>query len=516
MNLNDLLLKANLIQTPLFGVFQSMDIQNIQVDSRLVGPFDLFVSIPCPMAPQYVQEALDKGCRVLVVDREILELSFVQESQALVIMNEQPRFALSKLAAAFYNQMPPHMVAVTGTNGKTSTVHFVRQILEYLLKNVASLGTLGLTLSKGQQDLMPAVFDKLLSGASLTTLDALRFHKTLEALQKNHVDYLAFEASSHGLDQYRLHGAQLKAAALTNITQDHLDYHKTFKAYMAAKGRLFKEILPENAFAILPLQDASFSYMKKICDARQQHILSISQHPSDQGKATLWASSLRAVGQCQVFNLSYQGKNYNDLTLNISGAFQIDNVLTAVGLCISLGFSIDDCLSALPSLSPAVGRLECISHQGGIAVYVDYAHTPDALQKALQSLRPFTKGDLWVVFGCGGNRDPFKRPLMGKIAIDYADHVIITDDNPRFEDANDIRKSIRSGIASFDIKESVKTFSVKEIPSRREAIHYALQHAKEGDVVLVAGKGHETGQLVSGLCFDFDDRQEILHFFERF
>lgn len=505
MELNKLLLNAQLVKIGLPFPYGQQDVQNIQVDSRLVGPFDVFVSVPCPTVQENIEDALNRRCKMIVVQTEMADLPCFQRSDVFAIPCENPRLALAKLAAVFYGAQPDHVVAVTGTNGKSSTVHFVRQFWDACQLPAASLGTLGLSLS--HTDLSERSFDVLLKSSSLTTLDSLRLHQVLSKLKAHHINYLAFESSSHGLDQYRLHGVKLKAAAFTNLTQDHMDYHQTVEAYFKAKAKLFSEVLPVGATAVLHKNAAFFDELKTICTGRQHKIITFSVH--DQ-TADLFISNHKRDGSGQRFDLHAQGKIFKDCFVNISGDFQIENILTAIGLVMATDISLEQCIQTLPSLTAANGRLECVGSSPQQAkVYVDYAHTPDALQKALQNLRPFTNGALWVVFGCGGNRDATKRPLMGKIAFELADRVVVTDDNPRFEDADHIREEIINGIDPF------KRHTVHVIANRSAAIEFALLHAKDGDVILIAGKGHEQGQIIAGTVFPFDDRQETLSLIQK-
>ncbi len=508
MRLNDLLQAANLIQIPLTHPVGNQFVQAIKTDSRTIEPFDVFVSIPCPTAIDYIETALDKGCRVFVVESELADHPLFQEYGVLVVTHANPRLALTQLAAAFYHGAPSTCVAVTGTNGKTSTVHYVRQFWEHAHRLCASVGTLGLTLNhfythgkEADHNIShtdpTAPYASLLNGASLTTLDSLRLHQLMQELRKNDIDYLAFEASSHGLDQYRIHGVSLKAAAFTNLTQDHMDYHQTMQDYFKAKTRLFTEVLPEGAIAIINDDTPYSKQLYDICHMRNQIIWRFSRQPNSS--AELLAMNCRVDGQSQIIDLTIHGKYFSDIRLNVTGDFQIENVLAALGLALASGLSIEECLSTFPLLHPANGRLEHVATYNNAHFYVDYAHTPDALEKAIINLRPFVTSRLWVVFGCGGNRDTTKRPLMGKIAATHADVCIITDDNPRFEEPELIRRSILEACPDGI-----------EIPNRRDAIAYAIHKAKPGDVVLIAGKGHERGQTIGNTTFPFDDHEEIL------
>jgi UDP-N-acetylmuramoyl-L-alanyl-D-glutamate--2,6-diaminopimelate ligase len=495
MQLNDLLQQSGLIHAPLPSPYGQRLVQAIHADSRNVDPFDIFVCIPCPMAIDYLEDVVNKGCKVIVAESELTDHPLFQENDVLVIPHFNPRLALAKLAAVFYGGMPNQTVAVTGTNGKTSTVHYVRQFWQAAGQACASVGTLGLNLSSNIPDTIRDEFAAVMKGASLTTLDSLRLHQLMQRLSQHQIDHLAFEASSHGLDQYRIHGVSLKAAAFTNLTQDHLDYHQTMDNYFKAKARLFTEVLPEGAIAVINKDTPYFDDLCKMCEKRRQKVISFSRKTD----ATLSAANYRISGQSQIFDLCVNDQVFKDICINISGDFQIENVLAALGLVLATGLTIEECLPIFSQLTCATGRLEHIATKNTVHFYVDYAHTPDALEKSLLNLRPFVTGKLWVVFGCGGNRDTGKRPLMGKIGSMHADVCVITDDNPRFEEPGHIRAEILKGCPD-----------AIEIANRSDAIRHAINEAKPGDVVLVAGKGHEQGQIIGNTTFPFDDKAEIL------
>ena len=495
MQLNALLQQAGLIDNPLPAPYGQRIIQAVRADSRTVEPFDIFVSTPSPMEIDYLTDVINKGCRVVIAESELADHPLFQEHDVLVIPHFNPRLALAKLASIFYSGMPEHNVAVTGTNGKSSTVQYVRQFWEGANKTCASVGTLGLQVSSTIDATLQNEFAPVMKGASLTTLDSIRLHQLMQRLQEHHVNYLAFEASSHGLDQYRIHGVSLNAAAFTNLTQDHLDYHQTMGDYFNAKARLFTEVLGEGMTAVINKDTPYFVTLADLCKKRSQTVVSFSRLTD----ATLQAKNCRIDGQSQVFDLIVNGETLNDICINISGDFQIENVLAALGLVLASGLTIHDCLPTFSKLSCATGRLERVATKNNAHFYVDYAHTPDALEKALENLRPFATNKLWVVFGCGGNRDAGKRPIMGKIAASLSDVSIVTDDNPRFEEPGHIRAEILSTCPG-----------ATEIANRRDAIAYAIDRVEPGDVVLVAGKGHEQGQIIGNTTFPFDDREEIL------
>lgn len=495
MQLNDLLQQSEVINTPLPAPYGQRVIQAVRADSRTVEPFDIFVSTPSPMEIDYLEDVISKGCRIVVAESELADHPLFQEHDVLAIPHFNPRLALAKLSAVFYSGTPNNCVAVTGTNGKSSTVQYVRQFWEGANLSCASVGTLGLTISSALDTSIHDQIAPVLKGVSLTTLDSLRLHQLMQRLSQNHIDHLAFEASSHGLDQYRIHGVSLKAAAFTNLTQDHLDYHQTMDDYFSAKARLFTEVLGDGMTAVINKDTPYFDVLADLCRRRNQTIISFSRLTD----ATISAKNCRIKDQSQLFDLCIYGETFNDICINISGDFQIENILTALGLVLSSGLTIQDCLPTFSKLTCATGRLERVATKNDAHFYVDYAHTPDALEKALENLRPFATNHLWAVFGCGGNRDTSKRPLMGKIAASLADVCIVTDDNPRFEEPGHIRSQILSTCPG-----------ALEIANRRDAIAHAVNNSKPGDVILIAGKGHEQGQIIGNTIFPFDDREEIL------
>ena len=368
--------------------------------------------------------------------------------------------------------------AVTGTNGKTSTAYFCTQIWQLLGKKSASIGTIGI-----------ATGDGLAYGAtgSMTTPDPVKLHEILANLSNDGITNLVMEASSHGLDQCRLYGVNVKAAAFTNITRDHLDYHGTFEKYLAAKLRLF-EIMHEGV-AVINADIPKAGQIIQLCEERGHKILSIGKN----GSYIILNDAIRtSVGQQISFEIA--GKLYN-INTRLIGEFQAYNLLTALALVIGCGANTDEAVAALAKVEEVPGRMQGVGVGGEVArVYVDYAHTPDALEKALDVLRPYAVNKLWVVFGCGGDRDKGKRPQMGEVAARCADVLVVTDDNPRTEDAAVIRKEIIAACPE-----------AKEIADREEAIKYAILNMSEGDVLLIAGKGHEKTQIIGDNKLAFDD-----------
>jgi UDP-N-acetylmuramoyl-L-alanyl-D-glutamate--2,6-diaminopimelate ligase len=403
----------------------------------------------------------------------------VTGSRAALLAVDDPRHELALIAARFYGRQPKTICAVTGTNGKTSVADFTRQIWTVLGHRAASLGTLGIRA--------PGFAVK----GALTTPDPVALHSSLARLAAEGVAYLAIEASSHGLDQSRLDGLSLTAAAFTNLTRDHLDYHADMDAYRAAKLRLFEAILPRGATAVLNADSPDYDAFATVCRRRGQSILSYGA----KGDAfRLDAVAPHAHGQRLRFTA--RGRSFES-ELALVGAFQAHNALAALGLVAASGDDLGAAAAALDRLVGAPGRLQLVAtHKSGAPIYVDYAHTPDALGTVLRALRPHTEKRLSVVFGCGGDRDRGKRPQMGRIAVTLADRAIVTDDNPRSEDPATIRAAIMA--AALD---------AREIGDRAEAIYAAAAELEPGDVLVIAGKGHETGQIVGTDVRPFDDAE---------
>jgi len=399
-----------------------------------------------------------------------------------LIIDPHPRRRLALMAARFAGNQPKHVVAVTGTSGKTSVASLVRQIWSHLGKPAAALGTLGLQSPVLSID------------GGLTTPDPVRLHGMLGELAEKGVDHLAIEASSHGLDQQRLDGIRFEAAAFTNLSHDHLDYHGTFDAYLRAKARLFGELLPRKGTAVLNADSPECAHLNAICRERGLRVI-------DYGRR---ASGLKLLDQKegldgQRLRIGFGGKEH-DVGIGLVGNFQALNLLAAVGLVLACGSAkIEAVLAAAGDVEGVPGRLQLIGHHAkGAPIFVDYAHKPDALFKVLTTLRPYAQGRLVVVFGCGGDRDLEKRPLMGRIAVECADKVFITDDNPRSEDPAMIRRQILDAAPG-----------AVDVADRAEAIHLAVSTLDLGDVLVVAGKGHETGQIVGDEVLPFDDAAVI-------
>lgn len=396
---------------------------------------------------------------------------------ALHVADAEPRRKFAELAARFFAPFPRMAVAVTGTNGKTSTVEMVRQLWRMAGFHAASIGTLGVTTGDDQVS------------TGLTTPDVVTFLSNVAGLAREGVSHVAFEASSHGLSQYRTEGLRVSAAAFTNLSRDHLDYHGTMEAYLEAKLRLFSEVLVEDGVAVVWADDPMAARVAEVARSRGIRVISVGT----QGE------TLKLVGRVptllgQGLAIEAEGKTYK-INLPLIGAYQAANALVSAGLVIAAGGDVATTLSALSRLQPVRGRLErAVIAKSGAPVYVDYAHTPDALDAAISALKPHAAGRLIVVIGAGGDRDQGKRSAMGAVAAAMADQVIVTDDNPRSEDPAAIRAMVLEGAPG-----------ATEIGSRREAIGAAIAAAGPQDIVLIAGKGHEQGQIVGDLVLPFDD-----------
>ncbi|MGQ0526502.1 MAG: UDP-N-acetylmuramoyl-L-alanyl-D-glutamate--2,6-diaminopimelate ligase [Alphaproteobacteria bacterium] len=457
--------------------FDIRSVKGLTQDSRTVEPGYLFAALSGTKShgADYIVEAVRRGA-IAVLALEDLDASGFQGVE--FIRDENPRRRFAIMASEFYGAQPSYIVAVTGTNGKTSTVHFVRQIWSALGHKAASIGTLGVEDGAAGEAL------------SMTTPDPVVLHRALADMAKRGINHTAMEASSHGLDQYRLDGVRVRAAGFTNITQDHLDYHDGMGSYLEAKIRLFTDILEADGTAVLNADIEAFDLIGKIAAARGIKTISYGYYGRD-----LRISSLMAVPGGQEVRLNAFGQEH-EFILPLPGEFQVMNVLCALGLVLAEeGVDMPSAIDALKNLKGVPGRLQSVpDHPGDAAIYIDYAHTPDALETILKSLRPHVAGKLVCVFGCGGDRDKSKRPLMGGIAAAFADRVIVTDDNPRTEDPATIRREILHAAPH-----------AEEIGSRAEAIHTAIRDLQDGDVLVIAGKGHERGQIFNGRTEDFDD-----------
>jgi UDP-N-acetylmuramoyl-L-alanyl-D-glutamate--2,6-diaminopimelate ligase len=454
-----------------------IDAGGLAADSRAVKAGDVFFALAGAKTDgaRFVDAAIRAGAVAIVGEHVVATAPHVPFVEA-----DNARQVLARSAARFYPRQPGTIAAVTGTSGKTSVAAFTRQIWARLGCSAASIGTTGLVSPS-----------RTIYG-SLTTPDPISLHQTLDGIAGEGVTHLAFEASSHGLDQYRLDGVRVSAGAFTNLSRDHMDYHPTIEHYLAAKLRLFSDLVCDGGVAVVVADHEHSGAVIEVVKRRGLQLLTVGRNGAD---LRLIDAIIDGFGQRMT--VSFDGKS-RALRLPLVGEFQIENALVSAGLAIGTGSAADRVLEALEHLEGAKGRLELVGTSRGAPVFVDYAHKPDALAKALSALRPFVQGRLVVVFGAGGDRDAGKRPLMGEIAARLADDVIITDDNPRSENPATIRAAIRTGAPG-----------AKEIGDRGEAIRAAVAALQPGDVLMVAGKGHETGQIVGNRTLPFSDHEAV-------
>ncbi len=457
--------------------FAALELSGISADSRKVQAGDLFVAVPGTKSDglSFVPQALAAGAAAIMAEQPVsvpAGVAFVQVSNA--------RRALALCAAAFFSRQPGTIAAVTGTSGKTSVAAFTRQIWSMLGLQAASIGTVGVVSPKGEKY------------GALTTPDPIELHRTLDRLAGEGVTHLALEASSHGLDQHRLDGVRVSAGAFTNLSRDHLDYHRTIEAYLAAKLRLFTDLILPGGTAVVGVDDCYAGQVVAAAEKRGLKIMTVGERGED-----IKLLSRTIDGFAQRVGIAFAGKSY-EIKLPLVGAFQVENAAIAAGLCIATGSDAARVFAALEKLQGAKGRLELVGDKHGAPIFIDYAHKPDALKKALEALRPYARGRLVVVVGAGGDRDAGKRPIMGRIAAENAERVIVTDDNPRSEKPAAIRAAILSAAPG-----------AIEIGDRAAAIRAAIAELKGGDVLLVAGKGHETGQIVGDRVLHFSDHEAV-------
>lgn len=456
----------------------------LAADSRAIEPGWVFFAVPGAKADgsAFIDQAIAKGAVAVVAERQP---KTPMGCGTAFILVDDVRHALARAAAAFYPAQPKTIVAITGTSGKTSVAAFCRQIWATLGEPAASLGTLGIVAPDG------AVY------GSLTTPDPVALQKSLDELARNGVTHLALEASSHGIEQKRLDGVKLAAGAFTNLSRDHLDYHGTVEAYLKAKLRLFDTLLAPGQPAVINADGDAAADVIAACKTRGLDIISVGR-----AGRRLRLVDVRPDDLAVALTLEVEGRPIRT-RLPLAGEFQISNALVAAGLCIATGGAPDAVLAALATLEGAPGRLQLVGRRGSAPVFVDYAHKPDALDKVLATLRPLATGRLVVVFGCGGDRDQGKRPIMGEIAARLADRVIVTDDNPRSEEPRAIRAAILAGTREGGAE-------IVEIGDRETAIDTAVASLAVGDVLVIAGKGHETGQIVGDRVLPFSDLDAAL------
>lgn len=458
------------------------DIKGIAINSNLVSEDFIFAAIPGSKVDgaKFIPDAIKNGARVILVPSDYT-LNIIKNNVQFIKL-ENIREDLGEILANFYNKKPKHIHAITGTNGKTSIADFLRQITSMLGFNSASMGTLGI------------IRDNQPPQESLTTPDPVTLHNNLNELANDGVNYIALEASSHGLDQGRLAGVKADVAGFTNLTQDHLDYHENMNEYLNAKSKLFTEILKPTGVAVLNADIKQYETLKEICNKAGRKTISYGKKGHE---VKLISRTPTTTGQ--KLNLEIYGVKY-EINIPLAGEFQAMNVLCAAAMAISLTNHPNKIIELLPKIKGAKGRLEFIGKTpNNASIYIDYAHTPDALENVIKALRPHCENKLHILFGCGGDRDKTKRPLMGKAANDLADICIITDDNPRSEEASVIRSEIIAACPNGI-----------NIGDRTAAIKYAIRTLKEGDILILAGKGHETGQKIGDKIIKQSDHQDAI------
>lgn len=470
MKLKDLFPNAQKGDTEIFG---------ITADSRKVKAGFVFAALKGTVVDgrKYVSQAVQSGAVA------VLSEGGVDVGDAVSVVADDPRKALAMAAKAFYGAQPANIVAITGTNGKSSTVDFVRQVWVQAGLSAASMGTLGAIGPAGKIDV------------GHTTPDPVTISETLKALAEQGVTHAAMEASSHGLEQCRMDGVDLAAVAFLNFTQDHLDYHETMEEYRRAKLRLFSELAPKGVPAIVNADSDQCDVFEAAATVRGLPVMSFGWKGADLSIGEIMP---RATGQ--LLSLKWRGEELKPFELPLIGEFQALNAMAAAAICLAMGMEIDAVIAGLKTLQPVKGRLEFVGETAtGAGVFVDYAHTPDGLDTLLRAVRPHTAGRLKVVFGCGGDRDALKRPLMGAIAVRHGDDVVVTDDNPRTEDAGLIRRAILAAAPG-----------AREIADRGEAIRSVIVELGKGDTLVIAGKGHETGQIIGQTVLPFSDQDTAL------
>jgi UDP-N-acetylmuramoyl-L-alanyl-D-glutamate--2,6-diaminopimelate ligase len=463
---------------------ENPQVTGISVDSRAVTRGNLFAALPGSTVhgAHYVKTALERGATAILTDAEgaALARAEITGAGAALVVAQDPRQALAYAAALWFALQPEVIVAVTGTNGKTSVASFARQIWMALDHAAINIGTTGVEGSWH-------------APSPHTTPEPITLHRLLSDAVGAGITHAAMEASSHGLDQRRLDGVRLAAAGFTNFTQDHLDYHHTFEAYFDAKAGLFSRLLPEDGVAVINIDDPRGADMAAIAESRGQDVLCVGR----SARADLRILGQRFDATGQDVRLEWLGQAHQ-VRLPLIGGFQADNVVLAAGLCIGAGDDPTRIIEVLPQVTGVRGRMQlAATRQNGAAVFVDYAHTPDALATALQALRPHVMGRIVVVFGAGGDRDTLKRPLMGQAAAAHADILFVTDDNPRSEDPASIRAAILTACPQ-----------AHDIGDRAEAILRGVDALGPGDALLIAGKGHESGQTIAGQTYPFDDVEQ--------
>lgn len=469
-----------------------IEIFDVAIDSRLIekNKNTVFFALKGNKnnGENFVNQSIENGAKIIVSQ------NFYENEEIISIKTENVNKFLTEFLKIFYADLPKNIYCVTGTNGKSSVVEFSRQICDFLGKNSASIGTIGILTEK-------KITDKFIS-CNLTTFDIITLYKNLAILKKNEIDDVFIEASSIGLNQGRISGLKIEVSAFTNFSQDHLDYHENMEEYFNAKMILFNEILSENGFAILNSDIYEFNKIKKICEKQNLQII-------DYGfdAKTFKILEILQIGDNQEIIFEYKNKKY-EIISKVSSDFQAFNLICALAMILSkneiLEKNLKILLKKISNIKIACGRMEKVAEFHDAKIFIDFAHSPDALKNILENSRKISNKKLIVLFGCGGNRDEKKRPQMGKIACELADLTIITDDNPRDENPEKIRADILSGCTNLT--------KIIEIPGRKEAIEKALKMLKEDDILILAGKGHEKYQIIQGQKIEFDEKEIVKNF----
>lgn len=467
---------------------QNVSIQDITADSRAVKPNSLFIALDGATVDghNYIDKAVDAGAVAVIVSKPV-----TVPADVCVITVDDTRQAMMVCVPYFFdypaNRM--RMVGVTGTNGKTTTTHMIRHILKAQGFKVGVIGTVHIMIGDTSYPIHN------------TTPDVVDLQHILHQMVQENVEYCVMEVSSHALALGRVSGVEFDTAVFTNLTQDHLDFHKTFENYLAAKCKLFEQVsapnqVKDNKGAVINIDD---SYGYRVMEKTTAPTITYST----LGKGTLNASDVHMSTKNSQYTVNYKGESYPVL-MNTTGLFNVYNTLAAIGACLQEGISMEAIDTALKTFSSVPGRFELIEEGQDFAVVVDYAHTPDGLQNILETAKAIKENRIIIVFGCGGDRDATKRPIMGRIAAEYGDKIYVTSDNPRTEDPVQIVKDVEVGV-----KEALREgTSYEVIVDRREAINHAIHDAKAGDIVIIAGKGHENYQILKNETIHFDDREE--------
>lgn len=463
---------------------KNINISGIAYDSRRVKKDNLFVCIKGLKTDghKYIEGAIEKGARALIIEKNLKDIVEIDRNKISVIRVDDSREALSKLSANFYDHPSKRIkvIGITGTNGKTSITYLIRSILKANNKKTSVIGTM-----------KNMILDKEYK-TSNTTPESLELQYLFNEMVRKDVDVCSMEVSSHSLDLKRVENVDFNIGLFTNLTADHLDFHKDMESYKKAKQKLFYKTSDVN---IINIDD---KYGKQIYDEVKELKTPVLSYGINNS-CDIYAEKIDMHATYSNFKI-VTPKYSGDVRINIPGLFSIYNILATISVCYFIGYSFDDIAKDIECIKPIRGRFEPVENDKGITVIVDYAHTPDALENVLKTINQFAKGKIITVFGCGGDRDATKRPIMGKVAYDLSDYCIITNDNPRSEDPKTIVADILQGIGSDKNK-------YKIITDRREAINEAIKIAKKDDIVLIAGKGHETYQIINNEVFDFDDKK---------